>query len=128
MNNKLKNKRLNIKRGEVIYKTHEENKSEFSVEEIAKIFNLSGQSLYRIIQEYKQIKWAQRNRDKAKTHVMVAKAIKEGVLIRAYNCEKCNVEEYTVAHHEDYNKPLSVNWLCRSCHRRIHMVDKIKTK
>jgi hypothetical protein len=31
-------------------------------------------------------------------------------------CGELNV----VAHHESYDRPLDVMWLCRSCHKRHH--------
>jgi hypothetical protein len=34
-------------------------------------------------------------------------------------CEVCG-EEKAQAHHEDYDKPLEVNWLCRKHHREYH--------
>ena len=34
-------------------------------------------------------------------------------------CEKCGDEEVQM-HHEDYSKPLSITWLCKTCHRAYH--------
>lgn len=59
---------------------------------------------------------------------LVAKAIKDGVLVRPETCSRCgskaknswatgNIE----AHHEDYSKPLDVIWLCKTCHRYANM-------
>lgn len=46
------------------------------------------------------------------------RAIREGVLTRQ-PCETCSAEP-TEAHHDDYEKPLDVRWLCKSCHRAWH--------
>ena len=63
---------------------------------------------------------AWRNEDKKRliAHNKVAYAIKKGVLL-PQNCIRCN-EEKVVAHHEDYNKPLEVVWLCQPCHKQRH--------
>jgi hypothetical protein len=34
-------------------------------------------------------------------------------------CDWCHVREPRVAHHEDYSKPLSVDWLCYKCHASV---------
>lgn len=34
-------------------------------------------------------------------------------------CERCG-EPNTIGHHEDYDQPLTVTWLCRSCHGLFH--------
>jgi len=50
----------------------------------------------------------------------VSRAIKLGVIKREGCCRKgCN-REYTVAHHKDYNKPLSVVFLCMKHHVAWH--------
>ena len=64
-------------------------------------------------------KWNHSNKIKRKAHRLVKQAIKSGDLIRC-PCEVCNAVK-TEAHHEDYSKPLEVNWLCRNHHRARHM-------
>ena len=58
-------------------------------------------------------------------------AIKKGDLIRG-ECElKDNTcsKAKTQAHHEDYDKPLDVNWLCPSHHKKVDMgLLKVKSK
>lgn len=50
--------------------------------------------------------------------IAVRNALRTGTL----NPEPCAVcgETTTDAHHEDYNKPLDIVWLCRSHHRLRH--------
>jgi hypothetical protein len=61
-------------------------------------------------------------------HKEVKLAIISGKLIPK-PCEICGRPEFA-AHHEDYNKPLDVKWLCVSCHMSLHrpfgMVTKYK--
>lgn len=35
-------------------------------------------------------------------------------------CEACDGETKLHAHHPDYDKPLTVVWLCISCHAKLH--------
>ena len=35
-------------------------------------------------------------------------------------CERCGADKNVEAHHEDYSKPLEVNWLCVTCHGHKH--------
>ena len=51
-------------------------------------------------------------------HSSVARAIRRGELVRQPCC-RCGAEK-TVAHHEDYDKPLEVVWLCQACHKQRH--------
>jgi hypothetical protein len=38
-------------------------------------------------------------------------------------CVKCGNPE-SHGHHHDYSKPLDVEWLCRTCHRKEHDAEK----
>ena len=51
-------------------------------------------------------------------HSAVARAIRSGALVRQ-PCSRCN-EPKSIAHHEDYDKPLEVVWLCQPCHKQRH--------
>jgi ribosomal protein S27AE len=62
--------------------------------------------------------WRQEDKRRGQCHSAVSYAIKTGELVRK-NCERCG-NENSLAHHEDYDKPLMVNWLCQPCHKQRH--------
>ena len=62
--------------------------------------------------------WRSEDKRRQKAHSAVYSAVKSGALIRQPCC-RCG-EQKTVAHHEDYNKPLDVVWLCQPCHKQRH--------
>jgi len=68
--------------------------------------------------------------DKRAQH-LVEKAVSKGVLHRPEACSECDgSQEYKdgrssiQAHHDDYNKPLDVRWLCQKCHFAWHKLNK----
>jgi hypothetical protein len=51
----------------------------------------------------------------------VAKALKEGRIQRPACCDLCTLEFSKLeAHHVDYGNPLSIYWLCSTCHGVVH--------
>ena len=67
-----------------------------------------------------EISKAWRNEDKRRSaaHNAVARAIRNGSLLRL-PCIRCGADK-SLAHHEDYDKPLEVMWLCQACHKQRH--------
>lgn len=65
--------------------------------------------------------WAKRNKQKRNAHLKVQRALFKGVIKRPTNCENCNSSEELEAHHNDYSKPLIVEWLCIECHNKKHI-------
>lgn len=57
-------------------------------------------------------------------HIAVQYAIKIGKLVKM-PCEVCG-EEMSEAHHDDYNSPLEVRWLCKKCHTEWHRHNTAK--
>lgn len=51
-------------------------------------------------------------------HSKVSRAVRNGFLVRQ-PCVRCG-EIKSLAHHEDYDKPLDVMWLCQPCHKQRH--------
>lgn len=60
-----------------------------------------------------------KNRDKQNARQNLNYHLKVGHIIKPYECEKCTIKNKLEAHHEDYNKPLNVIWLCKKCHSLI---------
>ena len=54
-------------------------------------------------------------------HHVVGRAIRTGILERPSVCSQCGKSDSPIhAHHERYDRPLEVRWLCARCHRRLH--------
>lgn len=60
---------------------------------------------------------------KRDAHRLAAKARKAGTLVPPAACEGCGAAKRLLAHHEDYSKPLQVDWLCPVCHAQRHVGD-----
>jgi transposase-like protein len=62
---------------------------------------------------------------------IVERAIKKGLIERPQICQECsttcapvNNRPQIEAHHDDYNHPLNVRWLCRKCHFQWHKTNQ----
>ena len=67
---------------------------------------------------------AQRRKDNARSYANVY--LRRG-LIERKPCERCGSENSQM-HHEDYSKPLAVEWLCRKCHLAEHAGANLTTE
>ena len=60
-----------------------------------------------------------RDPNKERARGRVRDAIRHGKMVKPTVCECCKTEtpaHLLDGHHHDYDKPLEVRWLCRSCH------------
>jgi len=58
---------------------------------------------------------------KARAHDLVKNALASGMLVRPTRCEACGSEKNKPhSHHEDYSRPLDVQWICQPCHIAHH--------
>jgi ribosomal protein S27AE len=62
--------------------------------------------------------WRAEDSRRQVAHNAVSRAIRSGKIQRL-PCIRCG-ESKSVAHHEDYDKPLDVMWLCQPCHKQRH--------
>lgn len=61
--------------------------------------------------------------DKQEAQKQVQWAVKSGTLQKPNTCQECGDKydkRFIQGHHEDYSKPLEVEWLCRFCHNKRH--------
>jgi transposase-like protein len=116
--------------------------SGMSIADCAEFYEISRQAMHQILQkrgiEFRSnLKYGQENHfyrgclpnktKKERCHNIVEKAVLRGRLIRPEHCECCGISKKfkdgrsgIQAHHDDYDKPLSVRWLCQKCHHQWH--------
>lgn len=63
-------------------------------------------------------KWAEKHPKRKKAQWTLNNAVRDR-RIKKEPCVGCGAEKVQ-AHHHDYNKPLSVTWLCARCHHIFH--------
>ena len=67
-----------------------------------------------------------RNRSRIKTkekflcRIKTQRYISKGLIIKSEICQDCKISKSQNCHHEDYNDPLKVVWLCTACHGKRH--------
>jgi len=67
----------------------------------------------------RQRRWYAANREKRAAQNQVYRAVSRGDLVRPATCGRCGAGNCLIeASHNDYSRPLEVEWLCSSCHRR----------
>ena len=62
-----------------------------------------------------------REPEKYRARYAVGNAIRDGRLSRPQECSSCNVSCEPEGHHDNYDEPLNVRWLCRKCHTAHHV-------
>lgn len=63
-------------------------------------------------------KWREKNKEKRKAHSAISNAIRDNRLKRK-PCRLCNSPNGE-AHHLSYDDPYNIDWICKSCHVKIH--------
>lgn len=65
--------------------------------------------------------WINNNLIKRAASQIVDNAVRDGKLIKSKTCESCGDAHYRIhGHHDDYNYPMIVRWLCPKCHNKWH--------
>lgn len=66
-------------------------------------------------------KWKEDHPKRHAAHSAVNNAVRDGRLSKPSECEWCGDAHKRIhGHHEDYDKPLDVIWLCPPCHKKAH--------
>ena len=117
-----------------------------SIGEVAAFYGITRQAMHTILKRRgvicrEQLRFGKDNHFhrggktvKARANDILERALLKGVLVRRDSCEQCDVSggrtkggHSTIqAHHDDYNQPLSVRWLCPRCHHEWHKSHRPK--
>jgi len=112
----LENRKIWLKKNPYYYKTPErlEHKRERD-----KIYSRRKRANGKINKTEEYRIWREKNPEKVRAHQSLNRKIKSGEIKRE-PCQICGKIKVH-AHHEDYNKPLEVVWLCPAHHQQLHL-------
>jgi hypothetical protein len=64
--------------------------------------------------------------EKQRARAKLNNAIKLGKIKRPKKCSDCGTKDVPIhAHHDNYDNPFEVKWLCRLCHCKLHKLEKL---
>lgn len=66
-----------------------------------------------------KLRQKERHPEKVRARRTLGDKVRQGKIERK-PCELCGSEDDVHGHHEDYDNPLEVNWVCRTHHREYH--------
>ena len=111
-----------------------------SIQDLAEFYQITRQAMHKILQR-RGCRFRPNLRFKTENHFfrggpgdfdkkkraqhIVEKAVKKGILV-SEPCEVCGVKENLHAHHDDYDQPLEVRWLCQKHHHEWHQTNTAK--
>jgi len=73
-------------------------------------------------------KYRRENPEKYKAHTAVNNAVRDGRLTKSEACDNCGDTGRIHGHHDNYDRPLVVDWLCVPCHHERHIVLNKKSR
>ncbi len=65
--------------------------------------------------------------EKSRANGLINMRVRRGQIEKPVACELCGKVAKLDGHHDDYDKPGTVLWLCRSCHMKRHHTNASKT-
>lgn len=65
--------------------------------------------------------YKERCKTELKARTKLSNAIRDGKISRPNKCDRCGKKCTPDGHHWNYAYPLNVVWLCRSCHKIVHL-------
>ncbi len=90
-----------------------------TIEELTRLYEgpqIPPKTFEIIVYTYNGIKAVIKEQQKT-AYSLVQKAFATGELTRPSICQDCGSIDFRLhGHHEDYRKPLELEWLCSSCH------------
>jgi ribosomal protein S27AE len=111
----MKNRKDNIE----YYQEYDRNRSNLPHRVDAR-YQYSKTENYRISHNSATSRWNKNNQKKKYAITMIGNAIRDKKLDKPSKCSNCNSEGRIHGHHDDYDKPIEVRWLCSKCHRSWH--------
>lgn len=114
-----------------------------SIGDVADFYGVTRQAMHQILGR-RGCKFRSQKRTGSENHMfrggsvgddrarnITEKAIERGILVRPKTCAACGAggtmrdgRSVIQAHHDDYNKPLEVRWLCQPCHHEWHKTNQ----
>ena len=106
--------------------------SGMSIQQVAWFYNISRQAMHSILKRRNvsfrpQLRYSKENHfyrgcvtQDERAHQIYVLALEKGILVRAESCESCGATGRIEGHHDSYDAPLFVRWLCHRCHYNWH--------
>lgn len=63
--------------------------------------------------------------EKVYARMLLNNAVRGGKIEKPEICQECGQKLKLTAHHENYDEPLCVEWLCYECHAKRHRKERL---